>query len=105
MEQTPDPREHPVLVGFSIVTQPFWDTPILGNPPFLCTQPGTGTPILRQAKHATSLQTASEEAARVGETLQQWQAECAEAGLGGRLHGKMEGSSAGKRGFELGKLE
>ena len=36
----------------------------------------------RQAKHAASLQTASEEAARLGETLQQWQAECAEAGAG-----------------------
>ena len=78
----------------------FWETPIYAPNLALAHQR-----ILRQAKHATSLQTASEEAARLGETLQQWQAECAEAGLGGRLHGKMEGSSAGKRGFELGKLE
>jgi len=42
----------------------------------LSTQPR----VPRQAKHAASLQTASEEAARLGETLQQWQAECAEAG-------------------------
>ena len=27
------PLNHPILMGFSIINDPFWDTPIYGNPP------------------------------------------------------------------------
>ena len=31
------PLNHPILMGLSIINDPFWDTPIYGNPPiFLC---------------------------------------------------------------------